>query len=185
MNLIERILAIREGGQTQRCHTIPHLGEYSVASHSYNALNLLLLLYPGDPRVELIKAVQWHDVPERWTGDIPAPAKWASKELKGVLDTIEQQVLEKLGILDTFQELTEGELNWLSGVDLLELWLWSKEQIYLGNKNMVDMERRVHRLFEERDSKTPQEIKDFLGSFWIECGDWKRTVECNDLIQEE
>lgn len=177
MNKISRILALREGGQTQRCHTMPHFGEYSVASHSYNATLLLLELHTKKPpSLNLIKAVLYHDVPERWTGDTPAPAKWASPILKAVLDGLELKIFEKLGIAKIFQELTEEEKMWLAAVDLLELYIWGEEQTILGNRVVADLNKRVKKLFEEKGNKFPKEVQDFVKNF-----EWSRSMELNEL----
>lgn len=165
MNVLQKVIALREGGQTMRAHTRPYLGYYDVAMHSYNATNLLFMLYPKEPSMDLVKAVMWHDIAERWTGDTPAPAKWASKLLKSLLDSLEEQVYEQLGLLEPFKNLTEDELNWLSAVDLLELYIWSKEQKAMGNSNAEYMTRRIIKLFEERGHKTPTEVTKFFHEF--------------------
>lgn len=181
MNKNDLILAFREGGQTLRCHTFPYGGQYNVATHSYNALSLLFLLHPKKPpSLNLIKAVLWHDVPERWTGDTPAPAKWASPLLKRVLDSIEEKIFAKLQIGNIFKSLTTLEKNWLTAVDLLELFIWSKEQSSLGNRQAKDMERRVHELMLEKGNKIPKEIQHFIANF-----EWGRTVECSELLSKQ
>lgn len=180
MNRLERILAIREGGQTQRCHTMPHhLGPYNVAVHSYNALNLLLLLWPENelPSFNLVQAVLWHDIAERWTGDTPAPTKWASPELKALLDNLEQLVLDKLGIGEVFKQLTREEAHWLTGVDLLELFIWAYEQSHFGNLAAGTMIERILALFEQKQNIIPAPIKEFLKEF-----KWQRSIECDELL---
>lgn len=178
MNKCKQVLAIREGGQTKRAHTMQYAGEYNVAIHSYNALSLLLLLYPGEPSVGLIKAVLWHDVPERWTGDVPAPAKWASPELKKILDDLEQTILEKIGIGELYVGLRPEQLNWLNGVDLLELFIWAKEQKANGAYFADYMIDRIIGLISDRDreGKIPKEIINFVANF-----KWSRSVECHEL----
>lgn len=180
MNLIQQAIALREGGATSRCHTRPHIGEYNVAMHSYNALSLLLLLSPTPPRIELIEAVLWHDVPERWTGDTPAPAKWGSPLLKRVLDNLEQKVLEKIGLGELFKNLTTQEKLWLNAVDLLELFLWANEQVKLGNTFAQDIISRVVELFQSRGDDVPKEVQNFLFDF-----EWKNTPELHELLGEQ
>lgn len=158
MNIVDKILALREGGQTQRCHTMQSVGPYNVAVHSFNALNLLLLLYPTIPSIHLIRAVLWHDIPERWTGDVPAPAKWHSPELKKILDELEMKVIKKLGIEECFENLTPEENKWLHGVDLLELYLFVLEQLEVGNKFVIPMKRRILSLFNEKRQSYPPQI---------------------------
>ena len=180
MNFSEKILALREGGQVQRAHTIPHFGEYNVATHSYNALSLLLMLSPVKPSLNLVQAVLWHDVPERWTGDVPAPAKWASPVLKATLDQMEERILEKLGLNKIFAELTTVEQDWLTSVDLLELYIWTHEQVAYGNSNMIDMQKRIENVFEKRADKTPKLVREFIKEF-----SFKRNIECDELFWEK
>lgn len=178
MNQNDRILALREGGQTLRCHTMPYHGPYNVAIHSYNAVNLLLALHPGEPSLNLIKAVMWHDIPERWTGDVPSPAKWGNPELKRILDKAEERILEYLELDKFFKVLSPEETNWLTAVDLLELFIWGYEQVMLGNSFAVRLNERVIALFKEREDKTPFEVQDFLNNF-----KWTRNVEYHELIE--
>lgn len=180
MNQIERIMAIREGGQTQRCHTFPHSSLYNVAVHSYNAASLLLLLMPIPPSLNLIKAVLWHDVAERWTGDIPSPAKWASPELKQLLDNLEQRIFEKLELITIFKELTTEELNWLTSVDLLELYIWAREQEMFGNPAAAYMQDRINNLFMDKKDKIPLEVQQFKADFY-----WVRSTECHEFLGEQ
>lgn len=178
MNSISRILALREGGQTKRCHTIPYIGPYNVAIHSYNALVLLLALYPRTPRLELIQAVMFHDTPERWTGDVPTPAKISSPLLRNILDSLEQKILDKLGFSNLFSNLAPFERHWLTAVDLLELYIWGKEQELMGNQLIKSMNDTILKIFEEKKDQTPKEIEKFLKKFKL-----KRVKECHELIK--
>lgn len=126
-----RVLATREGGAVERCHGTPHIGSYSVGSHSFGALSLVLLLHPA-PSLDLIKAVAWHDVAERWMGDMPSPIKSNNPELKRVYELIERTHLKTLGLLP---DLTSEEADWLLGVDLMDLYLWCLEQERMGCRN--------------------------------------------------
>lgn len=177
MNLVQRVLALREAGQVQRAHTISFVGPYNIAIHSYNAVNLLLLLYPdGQPPLRLVKAVLWHDVPERWTGDIPSPAKWANPPLKHLLGIMEYRLLKAIKLYEPFQELTLQEQNWLTGVDLLELLLWGHDQLAMGNKTVEYLIHRVENLIRQKGDAIPGEVQSFINIF-----EWQRTPECNEL----
>jgi len=134
--------ALREGGAVERCHTIPHHGSYTVGQHSYDALSLLLVLHP-DPTLALVKAVLWHDVPERWTGDVPANAKWDNHRLAHALAVSEGKVFDALGLGPLFEGLSEEECSWLHAVDRLELWLWCQDQLALGNSNVRVVQKNL------------------------------------------
>lgn len=137
MNKHLQVKATREAGAVRRCHIVPHHGQYNIAQHSYGAVSLLLLLHP-DPSLNLIKAVQWHDVGERWLGDMPAPAKWSNPELGRVYEAAEARVLKALDLLP---DLTRDEGRWLRAVDILDLLLWCREEAALGNTAVSRMLR--------------------------------------------
>jgi 5'-deoxynucleotidase YfbR-like HD superfamily hydrolase len=156
------IAAYRCAGQTERAHTLPHHGSYSVAQHSAQALSLLFLLYPGEPSVSLIKAVLWHDLPERELGDIPAQAKWYNSGLHEAYRQAESNVFAMRYPRAHFalNNLTPDEREWLRGVDYLELMLWCGDQVGLGNANAsIVVERILHRI---QDDKLPQPIMNYI-----------------------
>lgn len=157
--LLTRIAATREAGTVRRCHIVPHHGQYNIAQHSYGAASLLLLLHPCPSR-ELVKAVLWHDVGERWLGDMPAPAKWDNPELGRVYEEAEQKLLERLGLA---QKLTDEELNWLKAVDTLDLWLWCREEEALGNEAVTAMRRACEAVTEKRglEGSLPEPVRAF------------------------
>lgn len=144
--LLTRLAATREAGTVRRCHIVPHHGQYNIAQHSYGAVSLLLLLHPK-PSLKLIKAVQWHDVAERWLGDVPAPAKWEHTELGEVYERAEAELLKRLGL---FAQLTDLEQEWLKAVDTLELWLWCREEEALGNAAVTPMRLACEKVTEKR-----------------------------------
>lgn len=180
MTPVQKALALREGGQTTRCHTMHYFGHYDVAIHSFNALNLLFVLYPPPdaPSLNLIQAILWHDIPERWTGDVPTPAKLANKVLKEEVDNLENEVLKALELADVFVNLTPKERDWLRAVDLLELFVWGKEQEAMGNVMVANMNRQIIRIFESR-SETPLPVLIFVRDF-----EYIRNPECQDLLHE-
>lgn len=157
----ERTQFLREAGLVERMHTEPHFGSYSVGLHSYNAVNLLLLLNPS-PSMNLVKAVLWHDAAERLTGDVPAPAKWANPELKASLDLSEDRILGHYGlkiVLDSYEN------QWLKAVDRLELWIWASEQARFGFQFSGEACSMIEKLMQREDSFTPYEVTKFMAEF--------------------
>lgn len=165
------IQILREAGHVERCHIVPHTGSYSVAAHSWHVAVLLYRLHPS-PSPNLIRAALMHDVPERYTGDVPASTKWANPQLAEALDVAEVRILNRLGEL---QNLTEEEQAWLFYTDKLELFLWCQDQWALGNSNVKQMICLLERRFDEE--KAPKVIQDFAKQY---C--WRRT---NDTRTEE
>lgn len=157
----ERIRFLREAAAVTRCHTFgaPDLAQ-TVGLHSHNALNLLLVLHP-EPSLNLIKAVQWHDAPERYTGDIAAPAKWASPMLVEALDRIETQIHDYFG---TAVELTPDEKLWLTTVDKLDLLLMAQERLSFGDHRFMQMQVEAAAWFASH--KIPVQVNRFLGA-WV------------------
>ncbi len=128
MTVEKQVQATREGGAVQRCHVLRHGRPYDVAQHTFGAVNLLLLLHPN-PTIQLVKAVQWHDVVEKWTGDLPAPALRNAGVAEAV-ERLRRDVLCRLGLYagdSTSMLLTEEEREWVHAVDVLEFWLWCRE----------------------------------------------------------
>lgn len=155
-----QIKATREAGMVRRCHTLPHHGQYNIAQHSYGAVSLLLLLN-RNPSLSLIKAVMWHDVGERWMGDIPSPAKKSNPQLRQFYEEVERRVLATLGLLPG---LMPDEQNWLKAVDILDLWFWCREEEALGNTAIQEMSQNCYEsLYGLRDQgRLPIEVDDFL-----------------------
>ncbi len=177
MTPLQQALALREGGQTQRCHTMQYVGPYNVAIHSYNMMSLLLILYEGVPSFSLIRAILLHDTPERWTGDVPTPTKMCSPLLKSTLEIMEQRIFEALGFARTIKDLTTEEMHWLSAIDLLELFMWGKEQQAMGNGAVVPMNAQIMRIFKDRKNETPKPVWDFVQNYV-----WSRSPECVELL---
>lgn len=171
---LERVKFAREAGAVRRCHTQMIVGSYDVAQHVFGMISLLRVLHP-EPSVQLIWACHSHDVPERWTGDIPRPAKWA-----GVVDRDKLAEVE-LGILrDTGFEynLTQDEESWLLGLDILELYLWTLDQLSLGNRNAQKMRDRIDRWFSRNAHRVPEALCEF---YWdARKGSWEMIGDLGD-----
>ncbi len=160
MNKVAQVLATREGGNVRRCHVLPHAIPYTVGHHSYGAVSLLLLLHPN-PSLALIKAVQWHDVAERWCGDMPSTIKGNNPDLKEVYERIEAGVLSNLGLAQT---LTGDEQNWLKAVDLLDLFLWVLEERRAGNRCVSEWAEGCGKALKDLnlEDRLPEPVQGFL-----------------------
>lgn len=166
----EKVKFLREAADVQRLHVIRTIGEYSNGHHSFNMLAMLRLLWPDAP-IELIWAVLEHDVPERIIGDTPSPAlhhvymnsaeNRSTKEIEVLLEVFDRCYI---------MELPDELLRWLKGLDLLELYLYAKDQVALGNRNLLAMMDGIEKRFKRDASKFPEEI---LNLFY-ECknSDW-------------
>ena len=162
--------AVREAGMIDRVHTVPHHGSYTNANHQHNCLSLLFILYPaGAPSFNLIQAMHWHDTAERWTGDLPGPLKYTFPELSDLVDVVENRCFEYLGIV---VDLDEDEYKWLRAIDKIELWLWSADQITMGNQNAVEIQRTLYDLFMTGTIPLPAACLAFVREFrWSRLSD--------------
>ncbi len=162
MSNVDRITQLREASNVERSHTIPHHGSYTVGKHSYDMVMALLVLNPTASPA-LIQAVLVHDLGERWTGDIPSPAKvQMGGEISRRIQQLEERALAHLGFSI---ELTPDERLWLRAMDGVELLLWSKDQLAMGNLNVQPM---VHEIVKYLNGiRLPQPVIDFLkGHRW-------------------
>jgi 5'-deoxynucleotidase YfbR-like HD superfamily hydrolase len=108
----------------------------TVGHHTCNLCHLLLLLEP-DCRKELLVAALYHDVPEGFTGDIPAPAKWESQHLTRELKELETAFYARHNIPNP--ELYSYERTLLKAADMLDLALSSIEELGLGNQSAAEL----------------------------------------------
>lgn len=162
------VRALREAGHVTRGHNLRHIGHYDVAQHSWHATVLLYALHP-DPSPALVKAVMFHDVGERYVGDLPAPAKWASAELAKVHGELEDRALAQLGVTI---DLPPEDQRWLKAVDLLELFLWCEDQLALGNRHVYRCHEAVQLWFATNRANLPAVVADVVEQFT-----WERTNE--------
>lgn len=165
---VQRILAMREASRVERGHTIRHIGEYTNGQHSFDMLTLALQLRP-ESSAEFLKAIIYHDLGERWVGDMPHPAKAESPEHAASGRALEETIARRLGWA---QEMTVPEARWLSALDRLEFLLWADDQVNMGNRHLEAVLERAHQWFEDNRGVTPQRILDFLTEYR-----WQRTPD--------
>lgn len=131
--------------------------EHTVAAHSYRVTSIAQVL--GDIEEHHGVEIDWkslyekalnHDYTERFIGDIKTPVKYANKELRGMLQTVEEKMTDEFisqEIPEEFQDIyrrrlfegkddtVEGEI--LSIADKVDLLYESFEEIVKNNPEMV------------------------------------------------
>lgn len=143
----DNIRRARAGGMVQRCHGIPHLGDYSNARHQWGVAILMHYLWPADfPRLALHCLT--HDVPEYWVGDLPSPTLRYTPGLRQQIAPFENKLLEWCG-LPREDTLSEEDHNKLKACDRLELYIWCLEQLATGNQYVSDCKKELDRYFSE------------------------------------
>jgi 5'-deoxynucleotidase YfbR-like HD superfamily hydrolase len=124
----------RDAGAVKRYHVKRTHRIQTVAEHTFGMLMLVKqvatdsLLADG----KLYEAILHHDLPELFTGDIPAPIKRVHPELGPLMDSIE----EDLKPLHQEFNLTPEQGALLKWADRMELVLWCLEEFRMGNTYM-------------------------------------------------
>ena len=160
MKQVEQILAVRDAGNVERCHTIPHHGEYSNAKHCYGAVSLVLLLHPN-PSMDLIRAIQFHDVAEYWLGDMPSPGKRAMPDAYAMYKKYEAAKL--VDVLGDWPELTPEDELWFKAADQIDFLLWAMDQYSMGNQKVLTALKNVQAVIGKME--LPLELRLFWESW--------------------
>ncbi len=121
----------RVGFLVKRFHTLPTIVEETVGHHSANVALICDILTDGEASKEIIIAALKHDIPEQWTGDIPAPAKWIDPNFNDMIKKVEKNWATQTGY--KIPELVGDDLLVLKAADMLDLCFKCVEEITLGN----------------------------------------------------
>ena len=124
------ITEIRKGFNVKRFHTSNRIQAETNGHHSANVCAIILRIDPNCSRDVLIAALM-HDVPEAYTGDVPAPFKWENPDAKHALEVGEMDYVDKHSI--PHPHLTDGQMQLLKFADMMDLVLSSLEEMGRGN----------------------------------------------------
>ena len=176
--IVDKIKFAREGARVERTHASPGIGSHSVGIHTFNMITMLLIMKP-DASGDLIRAVVQHDIPERITGDMPHPAKKA-----GIQDDDKQVEVEHyLNMLvfgeHTYDDLMDEEKRWVHGLDMLEFYLYCRDQEMIGNKSIRTKLRAVEEYMHKYRHKYPEEIVDMY--YEINQREWETLPDAGGL----
>lgn len=160
MGLNEFILGLNNLEKISRAPGFFKYTEHTVAAHSYRVASISQVL--GDIEEASGISIDWkalyekalnHDYTERFIGDIKTPVKYASTELRGMLQVVEEKMTEEFiaqEIPEEFQEIyrrrlfeakddsVEGEI--LAIADKIDLLYESFEEIVKSNPEEVYMD---------------------------------------------
>jgi 5'-deoxynucleotidase YfbR-like HD superfamily hydrolase len=162
---------MREGGNVQRCHVVPHYDQYSVGKHTFDMLVLLEALHPK-PTKALFRAVLMHDLAERYTGDVPGMVARIDPDFKQAFRNAGALVDEVCGYE---VELSDAERRWVKALDKIELWLWCHDQLNMGNDHVGAMVDELELWFSENWKSLPAACRRFYKRY-----EWKRCEEVPD-----
>lgn len=152
---VSRVKFMREGGEVKRCHREYQIGRYSVAEHTFGMLCILRVLYPDAP-TRVIWEIVGHDIPERATGDFPATSKWFGMINDDTVSEIEIEILSRLEF-----PVDPIDTPWkriVKSIDLLELYMWIKDQQVLGNRTLRKMRTRIEKWFADNAEFVPPDV---------------------------
>lgn len=144
----QQIVRMRTGGHVRRCHGILHNGEYRVDSHSWGVAMLMWALWPEDFQRLSIYCLT-HDAAEAWVGDIPATTKRYNDAIRTGVHELEARVNTFLGVPDE-AELSDIDREKIKNCDLLELYLWTCEQVHAGNRHAMCVKQTVEDFIDEK-----------------------------------
>lgn len=133
MDKVERLSAARRSGRVSRYHCWHLLRPEGVAEHTFNMINLILILTDGRASRPLILAALTHDMGEYKVGDIPSPTKRAMDELsRNAIEMAEETAMRVIHpTLDINLTLEEQEL--LAFADRFDALMKCIDEILMGN----------------------------------------------------
>lgn len=122
----------RRAGRVIRYHTTPTLVREDIAQHTFNVMNLLMVLTEGAPSPNLMRYALLHDQGEYVTGDIPSTVKRSVSSIKKVLDDMEASAIPF-----ALPELSDWEYRIFKTADNLDGLIKCMEEVRMGNHIMV------------------------------------------------
>ena len=135
--LVEATL-YRDAGAVKRYHVKRTHRTQTIAEHTFGMLMLVKqvtdIRATDERKVALYEAILHHDLPELFTGDVPAPIKRVHPELGPLMNSIEEGLAPLY--MDAGDLLPEDAVL-LKWADRMELVMWCLEEVRLGNTNMI------------------------------------------------
>lgn len=128
-DLLAQLINHRNSGAVERFHVMRSHRAQTVADHSHGVAVLIMLVDP-ECSAALLKAALTHDFHERDTGDMPSTAKWAYPALAKAMQAAEDSWNAEHRLE---WELSSNEQQILKYCDYMELFVWSWEEVMLGN----------------------------------------------------
>lgn len=141
MSTLHKINSARQAGAVMRYHTSPLNHPENVATHTFNIVNLLLILTEGKVTKELLVCAIQHDMGEYITGDLPSPVKKRlGAETLSVLSASE--MFGVAAIHSYIPYLSEGQMEMLSLCDNLDGLMKCNDEYMSGNRRISEIAYR-------------------------------------------
>lgn len=151
--LADRVAAVREAARVERCHAVPHVGSYSNGAHTYGVLCLARLLWPREFPL-IVDVILFHDIPERWTGDVPAQVMRTQPAVREGVNLMERRISQLLR-LPSEHEMDPALRIIFKACDRLELYLWCREQLRMGNREVIGVMEQLDQVWEREPLPEP------------------------------
>lgn len=150
---LQRLIMARDAGCVTRFHTARVVHDETVAEHSFNVMNLLLVMTDGAITPALLLAALTHDMGEPMVGDIPSPVKRAlPPEVGKRMEELEEEAVRAIHPRLLFT-LSEEESMTLSLADKLDGLMKCRDELRLGNKGIREIGDRyiqyIHELTDQ------------------------------------
>lgn len=133
--MLMNIKIARNGGNVKRYHTHELLKEEKVGQHTFNVMNILMIVTDRNVSRNLLMAALVHDLGEYETGDIPSPIKKLNPELRAQINEMEDRAMRAAHV-GYYPELTEWEYKLLKFADNLDGLLKVTDELRMGNKTV-------------------------------------------------
>lgn len=165
-SLYDRISFAYEGGLVERFHTRAGLRPCTDAAHSHGVAMLCVFLSEVVPSAQLLMEALSHDLAEQYSGDMPAPAKWALGSERS--EALERAVRSEYDLLFP---LTANERRTLELADALEGVLWCAHEVAMGNKKAARPAKKwLDKVFSYAPlSGREVEVLSTVEQIWREC----------------
>lgn len=156
MTKLQRLLLARDSACVTRFHTARVVHDETVAEHSFNVVNMLLIMTNGYAKRDLLLAALVHDMGEPQVGDIPSPVKRALPPEVG--ETMESLEMEAILNIHPYLEGPHGGLGaddyaLISLADKLDGLMKCRDELRLGNKGIREIGDRYIQYIQELTDK--------------------------------
>lgn len=141
--MLHRILQAREAGDIIRFHTARVIRPETVGQHSFNVVNLILILTDGEASKSLILAALMHDMGEIATGDIPAPVKRLfTGDTLSEVRSMEDKAVQSMHPYLSGVDLSPEDEALLELCDRLDGLLKCMDELTMGNLHILPIAHR-------------------------------------------
>lgn len=131
--LLKFDLDLHDGTRVRRFHAKDIIRDQTVGEHTCGMLLIALYLSDGVMSNAMWTACLRHDLPERETGDIPAPVIRSNAALRVALHNLEKDFFNRYFLPIT---LTAEEQKILSIADSLDCLVYCANEVVMGNHSL-------------------------------------------------